>query len=229
MAFSPSLANSSDESTSHEQQFSRFVLQSDYPCLAARSAFRAGAYRTGRYARLGTLAAARALASDLRAFIAERPDINHRFATFVAFFEDQPAMTEAAFEQQLWQQLGQLNCVDTQPWDPTVSSDPESSEFGFSFGGEAFFIIGLHPGSQRLARQFACPTLVFNAHAQFEQLRHEQKYTKMKQVIRQRDQQLQGAPNPMLADFGTASEARQYSGRAVAADWKCPFHAKTAS
>ncbi|MEP6902345.1 MAG: YqcI/YcgG family protein, partial [Actinomycetota bacterium] len=31
--------------------------------------------------------------------------------------------------------------------------------------------------------------------------------------------------NPNLSDFGTQSEARQYSGRAVEHEWKCPFHA----
>ena len=34
---------------------------------------------------------------------------------------------------------------------------------------------------------------------------------------------LQGTINPNLADFGDASEARQYSGRAVEANWTCPF------
>ena len=28
---------------------------------------------------------------------------------------------------------------------------------------------------------------------------------------------------PLLARFGEGSEARQYSGRAVTADWRCPF------
>ena len=28
----------------------------------------------------------------------------------------------------------------------------------------------------------------------------------------------------MLEDFGTNSEARQYSGRAVADEWQCPYN-----
>jgi uncharacterized protein len=28
----------------------------------------------------------------------------------------------------------------------------------------------------------------------------------------------------MLDSFGESSEARQYSGRTVPADWACPFH-----
>jgi FPC/CPF motif-containing protein YcgG len=37
---------------------------------------------------------------------------------------------------------------------------------------------------------------------------------------------LQGTVNPMLAEFGEQSEARQYSGRDVGEIWKCPFHAR---
>ena len=43
---------------------------------------------------------------------------------------------------------------------------------------------------------------------------------------RARDGQLQGTVNPVLAAFGQASEARQYSGRKVDSRWRCPFHNK---
>ena len=65
--------------------------------------------------------------------------------------------------------------------------------------------------------------MVFNFHDQFENLRSAGKYTGMQNAVRDRDIHLQGAINPILARFGDASEARQYSGRAVAEDWKCPF------
>ncbi len=45
----------------------------------------------------------------------------------------------------------------------------------------------------------------------------------MKSAIRKRDRRLQGSENPVLDDHGQSSEARQYSGRAVENDWKCPF------
>jgi FPC/CPF motif-containing protein YcgG len=47
----------------------------------------------------------------------------------------------------------------------------------------------------------------------------------MRETIRARDMKLQGTLNPNLSDFGKQSEARQYSGRAVEQNWKCPFHA----
>ncbi len=47
----------------------------------------------------------------------------------------------------------------------------------------------------------------------------------MQEVIRDRERNLQGDLNPNLADFGTRSEARQYSGRPMEEQWRCPFHA----
>jgi len=84
--------------------------------------------------------------------------------------------------------------------------------------------VGLHPGSSRFTRRFAFPTLVFNAHTQFEKLRESGKFERIQDVIRARDKTLQGDLNQNLADYGEASEARQYSGRAVEKDWRCPFH-----
>jgi len=75
-----------------------------------------------------------------------------------------------------------------------------------------------------MARQSPYPTIVFNLHAQFEQLRAMGSYKKVKKRIRKRDKKLQGHINPVLKDFGKDSETKQYSGRAVDNAWKCPFH-----
>ena len=75
----------------------------------------------------------------------------------------------------------------------------------------------------RKSRRFEAPTLIFNRHAQFEVLRQEGRYETLRDRIRQRDIQLQGSINPMLKDHGEASEAIQYSGRAVEGEWRCPF------
>ena len=50
------------------------------------------------------------------------------------------------------------------------------ANFGFSFAGRGFFVIGLHPASSRLARRFPWPTLVFNAHFQFDRLKADGRY-----------------------------------------------------
>jgi FPC/CPF motif-containing protein YcgG len=65
--------------------------------------------------------------------------------------------------------------------------------------------------------------MVFNVHSQFENLRNEGLFERMQETIRARDLKLQGSLNPNLSDFGKQSEAKQYSGRAVEKEWKCPF------
>ena len=138
-------------------------------------------------------------------------------------FERPLETDEESFERSLWAQLQQLHDADPAPWDPAVSSDPDDPHFSFSFAGTAFFIVGLHPGSGRLSRKFPWPALVFNPHTQFERLREQGKYVRMQQVIRDRERALQGDINPVLEDFGSDSEARQYSGRLVESDWSPPF------
>ncbi len=111
-----------------------------------------------------------------------------------------------------------------QPLDRRVSADPGDPHFSLSFGGEAFFVVGLHPRASRPARRCERPALVFNLHDQFEQL---QRAGHVRQDARHdhqpRCRARGGCTNPMLARHGTTSEARQYSGRAVGADWSLSF------
>jgi len=107
-----------------------------------------------------------------------------------------------------------------------VSKDTENQHFSFSIGGKAFYIVGMHPGASRKARQSPYAAIAFNLHWQFEKLREMGSYETVRDKIRERDKELQGSINPVLEDFGSNSEARQYSGRKVEKDWKCPFHNK---
>ena len=50
------------------------------------------------------------------------------------------------------------------------------------------------------------------------------RYEKMKTIVRKRDIVYSGSVNPMLTDFGEASEVYQYSGRKYDSDWKCPLN-----
>lgn len=152
---------------------------------------------------------------------------SNQLQSFLAVFPDKAVQSEKDFERLLWQQLIELDSLSNDEWDAAVSSDPENPEFSFSIAGNAFYIVGMHPNSSRISRRSPFPTLVFNLHQQFENLRRRHVFKNIQQKIRQRDIALQGNENPMLRDFGTESEAKQYSGRKVEADWKCPFHRKT--
>jgi FPC/CPF motif-containing protein YcgG len=205
------------------------VLNDQFTCVGGKSALRRGAYRFGLYPELGTRAAAAGLAHDLFTFVDELPSFNEPFTSYLASFIGPQSPDEAAFEERLWTTLQELHDLDAQhhEWDPTVSADPADPDFSFSFGGVAFFVIGLHAASSRVTRRFAWPTLVFNPHRQFDQLRQKGEFTRFQEIIRRGEQSLQGEINPMLADHGTRSEAVQYSGRRVEAGWTCPFHART--
>lgn len=149
-------------------------------------------------------------------------DLYHSAAVI---FKGPEKSNEALFDEFMWQRLQALSDKDATRfnYDSRVDKDPNGSNFSFSLGGEAFYIIGLHSGSSRLTRQFSYPTLVFNPHAQFEQLRQTQKYDNMKAAVRKRDVAYSGSVNPMLKDFGTGSEVFQYSGREYDASWECPL------
>lgn len=141
-------------------------------------------------------------------------------------FEAPLDLSEEEFEQHIWDRIQSLADKDHwrgQPYDQRVSADPDNPHFSLSFGGEGYFVVGLHPGASRPARRFRRPTMVFNLHDQFERLREEGRYERMREKILERDRQLAGDINPMLARHGEASEACQYSGRKVDKDWTPPF------
>ena len=189
----------------------------------AKSVVRREQYRLRAYRQLGDEASARRLAHDLTAF-GQAPEPDRGFRSFIAVFGGPLDLDERGFERALWDTLRLVHRADSEPWDPAVSSDPASSEFSFSVGGQAFYVVGMHPGASRAARRFERPLVVFNLHAQFEALREEGRYEKVRDLIRDRDRALQGSVNPAVKDFGTQSEARQYAGRDVPAAWRCPFH-----
>jgi FPC/CPF motif-containing protein YcgG len=200
------------------------ISHPDYPCLGARAVFRRDRATIRVYDELAGPDVARKLLRDLKEF-ADGVDLDEGFASFIAVFRGPAIADEKEFERLLWAQLRDVHAEDEESWAPDVSADPNDQHFAFSAAGTAYFIVGLHPRASRDARRAAVPTLVFNLHAQFEQLRASGRYHRMRDLIRDRDEQLQGTLNPMVADHGTASEARQYAGREVGPEWQPPFEA----
>ncbi|MDO9419745.1 MAG: guanitoxin biosynthesis heme-dependent pre-guanitoxin N-hydroxylase GntA [Herminiimonas sp.] len=208
--------------------FRSLVLNPQFSCVGAKSAIQQGGYRFGHYDELASTEATAGLARDLFRFLQEQPMLKGEFSTFVATFSNPIIHSEDQFEKLLWQQLQKLYEVDAplHAWDSQVSDDPDNPHFAFSFATQSFFVVGLHPAASRYTRRFAWPTLVFNLHAQFEQLREEGRFERMQEVIRSRETALQGSLNENLTDYGSKSDARQYSGRPVSDDWQCPFSTK---
>lgn len=208
------------------QAFEAFVRDSAFPCVGAKSALARSQMNivvardiTSAWDDLrihpGLFEAARRFAVD--------PTL---FQSFVVVFEGPQSLNEVEFERAMWDRIQSLS--DKDAWhgliyDATVDPDPDSPHFSLSFGGEAFFAVGMHPGASRPARRFQTPAIVFNLHRQFEMLRASGTYEKLRASILNRDQSLAGSINPMLARHGDSSEARQYSGRVVEESWSCPY------
>lgn len=204
--------------------FHDFIHDTEFPCVAAKSALATEGMRIVVSGDLRDRRGDREILSALRA----APDISDQtpdLTTTVILFPLTPPLSEPAFEQHLWGLLQSLYEADREDfdWDPTVSSDPQAADFAMSIGGTAYFVVGLHPGSSRLARRAPMAAVAFNPHSQFRRLKQDGRYDRLKQAVRDRDIALQGQANPMLAEHGEVSEASQYSGRQVLPGWDCPF------
>lgn len=207
-------------------RFRAMVRDRAYPCVGAKAALNADGMTIFVARDIGSawddLAIHRALAA-MAAAHRQGPEI---FRTLVVLFAEAADLDEAAYEARMWERIQSL--ADKDEWrgfapDPGVSHDPDDPHFSLSFGGEAFFVVGLHPRSSRPARRFDVPVMVFNLHGQFDRLRADGRYEPMRETIIARDVKVAGSANPMLARHGESSEARQYSGRAVDDAWQCPF------
>ncbi|WP_019906672.1 guanitoxin biosynthesis heme-dependent pre-guanitoxin N-hydroxylase GntA [Methylobacterium sp. 77] len=211
------------------QEFHAFIKSQPFPCVGAKSALAKGQLK---------VLVARDITSGwddtriypaLLAFICRYRANPTLFQSFAVVFEAAAPQSEEQFERSLWERVQSLSDKDVflgQRYDERVRADPDDPHFSLSFGGEAFFLVGMHPGASRPARRFSHPVLVFNVRAQFEQLRQEGRYEGLRSAILARDEALAGSMNPMLARHGETSEARQYSGRAVDGDWICPFRGR---
>ncbi len=209
-----------------EQRLKEFILDQSFPCVGAKSAVQKGRLTVYSARRIDSAWNDVEVQDHLMRFAWEYSKEPTLFTSFAVVFEGPVDLGEQEFERRMWERIQSLADKDAwrgQEHDARVSEDPNDPHFSLSFGGEAFFVVGLHPNSSRPARRFERPTMVFNLHDQFELLREQNRYEKLRASILERDVKLAGNMNPMLARHGTISEARQYSGRAVPDGWTCPF------
>lgn len=202
------------------------IERPDFPCVGAKSALAQDNLAILTAASLGsTMDDARIhrrLVDWGRAAAASQDG----FRSLAVVFAGPTRLDERGFETMLWERLGALSAIDRRRGHPQAagfSADPDHPDFALSFGGTAYFAVGLHPGASRRARRLPYPAIIFNLHSQFKRLREENRYERMREVILTRDEAFDGTVNPMIARHGEVSEARQYSGRAVGDQWVCPL------
>ena len=210
-------------------RFKAFIGSPAFPCVGAKSALNRGRMAFGLYHALANDGDAATLCEQLADFSRQYPQPGVEPVSFVAMFQ-QPVANEDEFHRDLWNHLQTMHDIDARrhPWDASVNSDVDDAQFSFSIASRAFFVVGLHPKASRLARRAPFPCIVFNFHDQFEAMRENGKYARLQAAIRARDVALQGDVNPVLASFGDASEAHQYSGRARVDLDGIPFQARRA-
>ncbi|RYY17026.1 MAG: YqcI/YcgG family protein [Chitinophagaceae bacterium] len=220
-----SLADNSVQYGEPGRAFMDLVKNITFPCIAARSAVKSGRIAIYEATHLACPADDIAILNFLYDYIDAYRESQDRFTSAAIIFHGPSQVSEDDFEILLWQKLQTLHNLDSRKYsyDQRVESEPGSKNFSFSLKEEAFFIIGLHPGSSRPARNFKYPAIVFNPHQQFEKLRADNIYEKMKTVIRKRDLDFNGSINPMLSDYGERSETFQYSGKLYDSHWTCPL------
>lgn len=203
-----------------------WIVGDDFSCLAAKAAVRRGALVRIDLGKMGSSVASSELHEAITEFTDQKLSPSENFATLVAVFEEPVGLSEPEFEELLWRQLTDLHEIDVAmgfPWAADVAQDPGSPAFAFSLAGHPFFVVGMHENASRISRRFHRPALAFNSNHQFWRLKQSGVYYGLQERIRQREIRLQLSINPNLAEFGVASDARQYSGAATDRQWRCPF------
>lgn len=208
-----------------DAQIKLLLNQKSYPCVAAIQSLHRKDYCIKTYANFGKVHHRSDLRNELLQFLKKYQETNSQYFSLWAVFEDDEMMTEDEFEKLLWSELSSLTSDETAvaDQDPRFDKDPVSKDFCFSLGGKAVFVVGLHPKSSRMARQFPWPALIFNAYEQFDQLIAHKKYEPMIETIRRREIEFQGDVNPMVLQHNDIWESIQFSGKKNDENWKCPF------
>lgn len=211
-------------------EYLAFIQNDTFPCIAAKAALARQQIKCLVVDHMACPKDDIAILDFLYNFVDDYRNSKELYHSATIIFKGPEQMDENMFDQLLWLRLQAISDLDAKnySYDKRVNADPQSPDFSFSLKQEAFFVIGLHPNSGRLTRQFRYPTLTFNAHAQFEQLREMHKFDKMQEVVRKRDMAYSGSINPMLENYGVASEVYQYSGLKYDEQWKCPLNIKHA-
>ena len=205
-----------------------FISNKSFPCIMAKAAASLGNIHLYKLSKWPVEKEFAPLYGAFHEFIEEFRKDTKRLSSFIIGLQSSESFEH--FEDRFWSFLMDLRKFDRMSFlhDKRVSEDPLSPDFSFSIMGEAFFILVLHPESPRLARRFKYPAIVFNPHQQFENLRRSGRFHKIRNRIRKKDFELQGAPNPMLQDFGVESEIFQYLGRVYHSPDEIPFLKETA-
>ncbi len=208
-----------------QQHFNDFLRIGAFPCVAAKDALAKSRLKVFVAGHLGCPSDDAEILKFIYEFISDYRKMPEGFHSAAIIFPSNNKLSEIEFDTMMWTRLAALQKMDAvnYQYDKRVNDDPQSSDYSFSLMEEAFFIVGMHPGSSRAARRSPYSVLIFNPHQQFEKLKKNDRYEKLKTIVRKRDIAFSGSLNPMLSDFGKRSEIFQYSGRKYNDEDECPY------
>jgi uncharacterized protein len=207
-----------------ERQLRCLVLDGPFPCLGARAALRTGSYLFNVHLDMNDRQALDGVLADLRYFARVRREMGNLYTYVVSFVEPRMIPSEMTWDQTVWRFLQGLHDLDDTRWDPRYSRDPTDADFALSVAGLGQLVVTLYPGASRYTRRFAWPTLIFNP---LEQDRAnfptDEEFLRFQNMIRDRDERLQGTVNPSLPPTLDDPQAPGFSGAPIDASWTCPL------
>lgn len=202
-----------------------FLDDKEFPCVVAKASLARNHIKGFVANHMACPASDTAILHFLYDFVDQYRASRESYHSAAVIFREPRETDEHTFDALLWEKLKSLSNLDKTRYahDHRVDANPEAPNYSYSLKSEAFFVVGLHPGSERRSRRFKYPALIFNPHAEFEKLRNLNRYENLKRVVRKRDVAFSGSVNPVLDDFGNSSEVSQYSGKRHSRQWKCPL------
>jgi len=119
-----------------------------FPCLGAKSALARGTLKVLACHSLCSTWDDLRIHRELLGWAIDYASQPEGLRSLAVVFEGPLDLDEAAFERAMWNRIQSFADKDHWlglPYDARVSADPDDPHFSLSFGGEAFFVIGLHP------------------------------------------------------------------------------------
>lgn len=197
------------------EYFKSLVLDPEFACIAGQSATRSGKYAFCAYPNMEDLSAAEGICHDLVTYnkTFDIPSIpahkGVKFVSFIAAFAGSNIHNQMDGVRSLYTLLYNMHQINKKyfAWTKGVENDMDDNDFGFSIGGEAYFVPFLYKYSGSKSRYSEIPFVLFNTHHTFAKLRSLGIYDELKFRIRKR----QSRVHPMLGDHGAVPEFPQYS------------------
>lgn len=139
-----------------QKEIRRFVLNHQFPSLAALRSIREGNYLVGIYEDFGDARFSREMQQDLSFFVGETEQGDPDPRTHWAVYLGEIQFSEIEFEAAMYNELSHISGIEKLP-------EGSISEPGFyiNIDGQRLHVTGLHPGSKDPKRQFQRPALVF--------------------------------------------------------------------